>query len=237
MVTSTKTVRSTREEVLSNSDQWSVWPVNWSAVWVGALAALAASILVGLIAIAVGAHVVAREYRVVDLKTVSLTTMVIGVCGAFFAFVVAGWIAGKIAGILRSEPAMFQGAIVWLVATPLIAAVASLGGGAFAGGWLAGLATPATVATAVPFERPEATSATATPQERAQSEAAWADYREKVAKWQAESPKAARNTALLAVTALLLGLMGSVIGGWMACGEPMTLTQRHRQAYRANVSV
>jgi hypothetical protein len=26
------------------------------------------------------------------------------------------------------------------------------------------------------------------------------------------------------VTALLLGLVGSVIGGWMASGEPMTLT-------------
>jgi hypothetical protein len=233
MVTTTKVVRSNAEEVLS-SDQWSVWPVNWSAVWVGALAALAVSILVGLIAIAVGAHMVARDYRVVDLKTLSVTTMVVGVCGAFFAFVLGGWIAGKIAGILRSEPAMLHGAIVWLVATPLIATAASLGGGAFAGGWLAGLATPAASA-AIPFERPEPLSPTATSEERARYDAAWADYREKVAKWNDESPKAARNTALLAVTALFLGLMGSVIGGWMACGEPMTLTQRHRQARRANV--
>ena len=31
------------------------------------------------------------------------------------------------------------------------------------------------------------------------------------------------------VSALLLGLVGSVIGGWMASGEPMTLTHyRHR---------
>jgi uncharacterized membrane protein YeaQ/YmgE (transglycosylase-associated protein family) len=34
----------------------------------------------------------------------------------------------------------------------------------------------------------------------------------------------ARNSALGAVTALLLGLVGSVVGGWMASGEPMTIT-------------
>jgi hypothetical protein len=34
---------------------------------------------------------------------------------------------------------------------------------------------------------------------------------------------AARNAALGAVTGLLIGLVGSVIGGWMASGEPMTL--------------
>src|SRR6266851_1529466 len=34
----------------------------------------------------------------------------------------------------------------------------------------------------------------------------------------------ARNGALAALTALLLGLVGSVVGGWMASGEPMTFT-------------
>jgi len=33
---------------------------------------------------------------------------------------------------------------------------------------------------------------------------------------------ATRNSALASVAALLLGLIGSVIGGWMASGEPMT---------------
>jgi hypothetical protein len=168
----------------------------------------------------------------VDLKTVSLATMAVGVCGAFFTFVVGGWIAGKTAGILRSESSMLHGAITWLVATPLLAGGAALGAGGGAGGWLAGLATPS---AAVPFERPDALSVAATPQDRAQNEAAWVEYRDKVAKWHADSPRAARNTALLAVTALLLGLVGSVIGGWMASGEPMTLTQRHRQAHRVNV--
>ena len=39
--------------------------------------------------------------------------------------------------------------------------------------------------------------------------------------------------ALGALTALLLGLVGSVIGGWMASGEPMTFTHyRTRRVVR-----
>ncbi|HXS25545.1 MAG TPA: hypothetical protein VN719_15020, partial [Gemmatimonadales bacterium] len=35
---------------------------------------------------------------------------------------------------------------------------------------------------------------------------------------------ATRNNAVATTIALLLGLIGSVIGGWMASGEPMTFT-------------
>ena len=38
---------------------------------------------------------------------------------------------------------------------------------------------------------------------------------------------ATRNNALATVISLLLGLVGGVIGGWMASGEPMTFTH-HR---------
>ena len=38
-----------------------------------------------------------------------------------------------------------------------------------------------------------------------------------------------RNGALGALTALLVSLMGSVIGGWMASGEPMTVATTTRQ--------
>jgi len=47
----------------------------------------------------------------------------------------------------------------------------------------------------------------------------------------------ARNGALGALTALLLGLVGSVVGGWMASGEPMTFTyHRTRAAFVAGGS-
>jgi uncharacterized membrane protein YeaQ/YmgE (transglycosylase-associated protein family) len=46
-----------------------------------------------------------------------------------------------------------------------------------------------------------------------------------------EAARVARNAALGALTAMLLGLVGAVVGGWMASGEPMTLTHyRTRKA-------
>jgi hypothetical protein len=47
--------------------------------------------------------------------------------------------------------------------------------------------------------------------------------------------EAFRNTALAAVTAILLGLVGSVLGGWMASGEPMTLTYHRRRSVEPEV--
>jgi hypothetical protein len=45
------------------------------------------------------------------------------------------------------------------------------------------------------------------------------------------TPDVVRNTALAALTTLLVGLIGALIGGWMASGEPMTLTHyRSRKA-------
>src|SRR5436190_2083957 len=44
-----------------------------------------------------------------------------------------------------------------------------------------------------------------------------------------EAARAFRNTALVTVTALLLGLVGAVLGGWLASGEPMSLTYYRRR--------
>lgn len=41
--------------------------------------------------------------------------------------------------------------------------------------------------------------------------------------------EATRNNALATAVALLLGVVGSVIGGWMASGEPMTLTHYRKR--------
>jgi hypothetical protein len=45
--------------------------------------------------------------------------------------------------------------------------------------------------------------------------------------------RAARNAALGGVAVLLLGLTGAVVGGWMASGEPMTLTYYRSRTRRA----
>jgi uncharacterized membrane protein YeaQ/YmgE (transglycosylase-associated protein family) len=207
-------------------EKWNHWPVNWSAIWIGSLAALAAVLVIGLIGVALGAHVSTPEHRWVDLRKLSIGALIFSICGAFFSFVIGGWVAGKVAGILRSEPAMLHGAITWLVAVPLLLALCALGAASFFGGWYGGLSgTPAWApAASLPFDRPEALSAGATQEEQAQYRAALADYEAKVHQWREDTPKVTRNAALGAVTALLLGLVGSVIGGWLASGEPMNFT-------------
>jgi hypothetical protein len=215
-----------REDVatVSQPEVWVRWPVYWSAIWVGALAAVAAVLIFGLMGIALGAHLVGPEYRIVDLKKLGIGALLFSVCGAFFAFVIGGWVAAKMAGILRAEPAMLHGAVTWLVAVPILVVLAALGAGSYMGGWYSGLAgTPSWVPPAgTPYDRPESPSPNATEEERAQFRAALADYHQKVKQWKEDTPKVTRNSALGAVAALLLGLMGSVIGGWMASGEPMT---------------
>ena len=40
---------------MADYDNWRPWPI-WSAVWIGALAAIAVGLVIGLIGFAVGAH-------------------------------------------------------------------------------------------------------------------------------------------------------------------------------------
>jgi hypothetical protein len=99
---------------------------------------------------------------------------------------------------------MLHGAIAWLVAVPILLLLSALGASAYFGTWYGGLAgTPAWV----------------TPVAAATQDPAAAI--------------AARNAAVAAVTALLLGLVGGVIGGWMASGEPMTFTYYRTRPVRS----
>jgi hypothetical protein len=207
-------------------EKWAHVHVNWTAIWVGALAALTMILLFGLVGIAVGAHLLGPEQRVVDLKRLGIEGAILSICGAFFSFVVAGWVAGKIAGILHSEPAILHGAIVWLVSVPLVLIAASLGAGNTLGAWYTGVGGTPTWSTAAktPFDRPEPLATNATAEEIAGYRTQVAEYNRNVKQWNEDTPKVTRNNALFAITALLLGLLGSVIGGWMASGEPMNFT-------------
>ena len=175
------------------------WPLSWSAVWVGTLAAIALALIFGLVGIAVGAHRVGQPLGAWhDMSFLALTWSVFG---AFISFVVGGWAAAKVGGFRRSETAMLHGAIAWLIAVPVLVAMASLGAAAYLGTWYSGLAgTPVWAAAA------------------AQDPA---------------TALAARNAALAAVTALLLGLVGGVVGGWMGSGEPMTFTHYRTRPARS----
>lgn len=200
-------VRHAGAEAAATSHEY--WPINWSAIWVGALAALAVALIISLSGAAVGAHQLGPGGRVATWKDVGFGALFFAVVGSFFAFVVGGWVAGKINGFRRAETDMLHGAIVWLVTVPLLVALAAIGAGTLFGGWYGGLAgTPIWVTPNTVAADPGAATA-------------------------------ARNTALLAVTALLIGLVGSVLGGWLASGEPMSvyLYRTRRTSGRTNQTV
>jgi hypothetical protein len=179
------------------------WPVNWSAIWVGALAALAVGLVFGLIGRAIGVY---QEMHIVSWHKFHMWALVLSVCGAFFAFTVGGWATGKILGARHAETSVLHAAIAWLVTIPIFLVLASLGAAGSFGVWYGGLAgTPAWVTTVV----------VADPQ---------------------VALIVARNGALGALTALLLELVGSVVGGWMASGEPMTITYYRTRAALAGGS-
>ena len=164
------------------------WPVYWSAVFVGALAAVAITILIGLLSVAFGAYDVGAGGRF-GPEALGVGDLVAAVCGAFFSFVAGGWIASRIAGLRTAEPAMLHGAVVWLVALPLTLLLVALGAGGLFGAWYTGLGGTPAWATAPP------------PGPRA--------------------AQLAREAAGGAATALLIGLVGAAIGGWLGSGEPM----------------
>lgn len=205
-------------------ESWAHCHVNWTAVWVGALAGISMMLLFGLVGTALGAQLIGPEHRVVEMKKLGLWTLIFSVCSAFFSAVVGGWVAGKIAGILHSEPAMIHGAIVWLLTVPLLVVGAALGASSLFGGWYAGLGpTSATTAT-TPYRHPDPLTFNATAEEIAAFKTQQAEYNHNVKQWHDETPQAIRNGAFGTTLALLIGLLGCVIGAWMASGEPMNFT-------------
>jgi hypothetical protein len=187
----------TDSELYSRPETWVVWSVNWSAIWVGALASLAAALVFGLLGTAIGATSLEKFS---SWHTISRVDVAVVICAAFFSFVIGGWVAGKITGALHAERTILHASIAWLVATPLLVVMLAAGAGNAFGGWYGGLlASPIGAAVAQPA-----------------------------------TPDVVRNTALAALTALLVGLVGSVIGGWMSSGEPMTFSHHSkRNAYLA----
>lgn len=204
-------------------DRWTEWPVFWSAIWVGALASLVGVVLCGLMGIAFGAHQVGAEHRISDLHNVSFYSIFFGVLSAFLAGMLGGWITGEIAGIKRGETGMYHGAIAWMIATPLIILLAALGAGAYLGGWNGGLAgNPSWAGQAeTPFFRPDPPMANASAVEVQQYLVQEKAYRENVKKWREDTPLATRNAAIMGACSLLIGLIGSVLGGWLATGDSL----------------
>jgi hypothetical protein len=181
-------VRSDHEAVAG--DRWTAWPVYWGPVILGAMVAVVATVLFGLVGTAIGAHKAGAEGRINTWSGIGFAGLVWAVLSSFFAFVVGAWAAVRVAGIRRAEPAILHGAISWVVAVFAMFVVAGVSGAIWSG-WFASLGPSAAASAGGPVD-PSAAAAL-------------------------------RNGALAAAAAILIGLMGSVIGAWLASGEPMTV--------------
>jgi len=143
----------------SVSTAWVVWPINWGAVIAGALCAVVAAAILGLIGTAIGANATANSGRITSWSGVGFASLVYAVISSFFAFVIGGWVAGKVSGIRKAEDATLQAALAWVVATFIIVALAAMSGAVF-NGWYASLA-PSPAVPAVPGQPADPALATA----------------------------------------------------------------------------
>ena len=171
---------------------WTGWHLSWGSVFVGALAGLVAAVLFSLIALAVGAHK-AVDDRILKWADLGPVTIIFSVLGAFFASVIGAWVAAKMSGARRAEPAILHGVAAWLVSMGIVLLFAAHSGAStLGGGYLGGLTPPGAPAPATTPVDPN-------------------------------TAIAIRNAAVGSILGILIGLMGAVVGGWFASGEPMNV--------------
>lgn len=170
--------------------------MTWSGIWVGALTSVVAVVLFGFIGTAIGAHAAGSEGRVTSWNGVGFAALAFAVFASFFAFVIGGYIATRIAGVRVPETAALYGAITFVIATIVLLALASQAA-QYLNGWYSGLAPAPVAQPAAPGQPVDPNIA-----------------------------RAARNSAVAAAAAMLIGLMGGVVGGWMGSGEPMWIGRR-----------
>jgi hypothetical protein len=101
--------------------------MTWSGIWVGALTSVVAVVLFGFVGTAIGAHRAGVEGRVTEWSGVGFWALAFAVFAAFWAFVLGGYIAVRIAGI------------TFVIATIVLLALASQAA-QYLNGWYSGLA-------------------------------------------------------------------------------------------------
>jgi hypothetical protein len=124
----------------------SEWRVSWSAVWIGALSALAAALVFGLIGTALGAS----AQPISSWHTIAFAQVAGVVCAGFFSLALGGWAAGKVSGIRYAEPAILHAVVAWLLTIPAMFLLLAAGAGTAFGGWYAGFVTSPFAAPVTP---------------------------------------------------------------------------------------
>lgn len=189
--------RETERVRVRDAYGWDPGWVGWHIDW-GAVFLGALASLVAAVLFSLIALAVGAHKAVDDrvLKWADLppVTIIFSVLGAFLAAALGAWVAGRVAGARRAEPGILHGVAAWLVVMGIVLVLAAVSGANSLQGGYLGGLTP-----------PGAPAPTGSPPDT-------------------NAAIAIRNSAIGSILGILIGLMGAVIGGWMASGEPMNFT-------------
>ena len=139
---------------------------------------------------------------VLKWSEVGVVTIAFSVFGAFLASAIGAWVAARMSGARLAEPAILHGVVAWLVLIGIVMLFASLAGAHSFAGVYLGNLTPPGA--------PTPTGAATDP----------------------NAAIAIRNAALGSVLGILIGLMGAVVGAWIASGEPLGSLAHYRRTDR-----
>ena len=144
----------------------------------------------------------AVDARVLKFADIPIVTIVVSVFGAFLASAIGAWVAARMSGARLAEPAILHGVAAWLVVMAIVITLAALAGAHSFAGGYLGNLTP-----------PGAPAPTGAPVDP-------------------NTAIAIRNAALGSILGILIGLMGSVVGAWIASGEPLGSLAHYRRTDR-----
>ena len=194
-----------RPVVVRRSRYWDDTWSGWHLDW-GAVWVGALTMLIAAVLFSFLATAVgaqkAVDARVLKWAEVPIVTLIFSVFGAFLASAIGAWVAGRMSGARLAEPAILHGVAAWLVVMGIVVTLAALAGAHTFAGGYLGNMTP-----------PGAPAPTGAPVD----------------------PNAAiaiRNAAVGSVLGILIGLMGAVVGAWIASGERLDSLAHYRKTDR-----
>ena len=194
-----------RPVVVRRSRYWDDTWSGWHLDW-GAVWVGALTMLIAAVLFSFLATAVgaqkAVDARVLKWAEVPIVTLIFSVFGAFLASAIGAWVAGRMSGARLAEPAILHGVAAWLVVMGIVVTLAALAGAHTFAGGYLGNMTP-----------PGAPAPTGAPVD----------------------PNAAiaiRNAAVGSILGILIGLMGAVVGAWIASGERLDSLAHYRKTDR-----
>ena len=144
----------------------------------------------------------AVDARVLKFADIPFVTIVVSVFGAFLASAIGAWVAARMSGARLAEPAILHGVAAWLVVMMIVITLAALAGAHSFAGGYLGNLTPPGA--------PAPTGAAVDP----------------------NAAIAIRNAAVGSILGILIGLIGAVVGAWIASGEPLGSLAHYRKTDR-----